>query len=719
MKIEMINRINPVSQNSIVINLKDIFEKLKYQYHFEFNLSRKKNPRVPSLIFDDKTAEDSDIIKALKDIFIAEIKNRSDSDTTDIILCWNTTYDITDQNGSIYEDISPETVTNFIKLDSKTVLQSLSANQPTEKTIQSNLAEMSGIALSGTYTSAVISVHQSAVLSYSSNQTRPVLSAAYPKKRYAFNLITEYDDVEVPLFGFVNTVASNKKYDTPLFKESCTVFVFEMFKHYSKEKILSDMSKDEVRGMYFDFINNKNGEGQCKDILQDTADEVFRLKSQGFESIYNAVSQVKCLYSFLYDSGIDPEDCICTRADIFVNDIKKMICQHQLMNVSTTLRDKVNPYDILLLPEKVYRACVHGDIDTYAVQTRIVDNMVQNKIFRRYGDKILLNKETDIVCLPVSLKERSALFGKGTSYFSAISRRLPDYIAQGYNVNIDECWFDESFLTRGDESLKIIERHKDVMKYTLLLDKLGKSYSETLVKYVCLYGYNSSKKDMPYYHDLTEADKIRLAQLFEDYEGAHIDFKGIEYYRKHLMNCDRNGDCGFVRYNVRQQDCTDYIKSHDNPENYKAEMISCKQEVLLHKLRALSYAAVIREFNDNTMKQLINYMFGKLFGQVYMLIQGNIYRNTIYSGNLVIENEDFVGADNRYISEHILKCENIKTADDWGSDKYFELRDKQCKKEVSIYNLPFVINGFEDKRLYFTFHTSTSNAQISLGMLRK
>ena len=719
MKIEMINRINPVSQNSIVINLKDIFEKLKYQYHFEFNLSRKKNPRVPSLIFNDKAAEDSDIIKALKDIFIAEIKNRSDSDTTDIILCWNTTYDITDQNGSIYEDISPETVTNFIKLDSKTVLQSLSANQPTEKTIQSNLAEMSGIALSGTYTSAVISVHQPAVLSYSSNQTRPVLSAAYPKKRYAFNLITEYDDVEVPLFGFVNTVASNKKYDTPLFKESCTVFVFEMFKHYSKEKILSDMSKDEVREMYFDFINNKNGEGQCKDILQDTADEVFRLKSQGFDSIYNAVSQVKCLYSFLYDSDIDPKDCICTRADIFVNDIKKMICQHRLMNVSTTLRDKVNPYDILLLPEKVYRACVHGDIDTYVVQTQIADNMVQNKIFRRYGDKILLNKETDIVCLPVSLKERSALFGKGTSYFSPISRRLPDYIAQGYNVNIDECWFDESFLTRGDESLKIIEQHKDVMKYTLLLDKLGKSYSETLVKYVCIYGYNSSKKDMPYYHDLTEADKIRLTQLFEDYEGAHIEFKGIEYYRKHLMNCDRNGDCGFVRYNVRQQDYADYIKSQDNLEKYKADMMSCKQEILLHKLRALSYTAVIREFNENTLKQLINYMFGKLFGQVYILIQGNIYRNTIYSGNLVIENEDFVGADNRYISEHILKCENIKTADDWESDKYFELRDKQCNKEVSIYNLPFVINGFEDKRLYFTFHTSTSNAQISLGMLRK
>ena len=719
MKIEMINRINPVSQNSIVINLKDIFEKLKYQYHFEFNLSRKKNPRVPSLIFDDKAAEDSDIIKALKDIFVAEIKNRSESDTTDIILCWNTTYDITDQNGSIYEDISPETVTNFIKLDSKTVLQSLSANQPTEKTIQSNLAEMSGIALSGTYTSAVISVHQPAVLSYSSNQTRPVLSAAYPKKRYAFNLITEYDDVEVPLFGFVNTVASNKKYDTPLFKESCTVFVFEMFKHYDKGLILSDMTKDEVRGMYFDFINNKNGEGQCKDILQDTADEVFRLKSQGFDSIYNAVSQVKCLYSFLYDSDIDPKDCICTRADIFVNDIKKMICQHQLMNVSTTLRDKVNPYDILLLPEKVYRACVHGDIDTYVVQTRIADNMVQNKIFRRYGEKILLNKETDIVCLPVSLKERSALFGKGTSYFSPISRRLPDYIAQGYNVNIDECWFNESFLTRGDESLKIIEQHKDVMKYTLLLDKLGKSYSETLVKYVCIYGYNSSKKDMPYYHDLTEADKIRLAQLFEDYEGAHIDFKGIEYYRRHLLGPGGNKDTGFVRYNVRQQDCADYSKSQDNPEKYKADMISCKQEVLLHKLRALSYAAVIREFNDNTLKQLINYMFGKLFGQVYILIQGNIYRNTIYSGKLVIGNEDFVGADNRYISEHILKCENIKTADDWDSDKYFELRDKQCKKEVSIYNLPFVINGFEDKRLYFTFHTSTSNAQISLGMLRK
>lgn len=719
MKIEMINRINPVSQNSIVINLKDIFEKLKYQYHFEFNLSRKKNPRVPSLIFDDKAAEDSDIIKALKDIFIAEIKNRSDSDTTDIILCWNTTYDITDQNGSIYEDISPETVTNFIKLDSKTVLQSLSANQPTEKTIQSNLAEMPGIALSGTYTSAVISVHQPAVLSYSSNQTRPVLSAPYPKKRYAFNFITEYDDVEVPLFGFVNTVASNKKYDTPLFKESCTVFVFEMFKHYDKGLILSDMTKDEVRGMYFDFINNKNGEGQCKDILQDTADEVFRLKSQGFDSIYNAVSQVKCLYSFLYDSDIDPKDCICTRADIFVNDIKKMICQHQLMNVSTTLRDKVNPYDILLLHEKVYRACVHGDIDTYAVQTRIADNMVQNKIFRRYGGKILLNKETDIVCLPVSLKERSALFGKGTSYFSPISRRLPDYIAQGYNVNIDECWFDKSFLTRGDESLKIIEQHKDVMKYTLLLDKLGKSYSETLVKYVCIYGYNSSKKDMPYYHDLTEADKIRLAQLFEDYEGAHIDFKGIEYYRGHLLGSGGNKDTGFVRYNVRQQDYADYIKSQDSPKKYKADMISCKQEVLLHKLRALSYAAVIREFNDNTLKQLINYMFGKLFGQVYILIQGNIYRNTIYSGNLVIENEDFVGADNRYISEHILKCENIKTADDWDSDKYFELRDKQCNKEVSIYNLPFVINGFEDKRLYFTFHTSTSNAQISLGMLRK
>lgn len=719
MKIEMINRINPVSQNSIVINLKDIFEKLKYQYHFEFNLSRKKNPRVPSLIFNDKAAEDSDIIKALKDIFIAEIKNRSDSDTTDIILCWNTTYDITDQNGSIYEDISPETVTNFIKLDSKTVLQSLSANQPTEKTIQSNLAEMSGIALSGTYTSAVISVHQPAVLSYSSNQTRPVLSAAYPKKRYAFNLITEYDDVEVPLFGFVNTVASNKKYDTPLFKESCTVFVFEMFKHYSKEKILSDISKDEVREMYFDFINNKNGEGQCKDILQDTADEVFRLKSQGFDSIYNAVSQVKCLYSFLYDSDIDPKDCICTRADIFVNDIKKMICQHQLMNVSTTLRDKVNPYDILLLPEKVYRACVHGDIDTYVVQTRIADNMVQNKIFRRYGDKILLNKETDIVCLPVSLKERSALFGKGTSYFSPISRRLPDYIAQGYNLNINECWFDESFLIRGDESLKIIEQHKDVMKYTLLLDKLGKSYSETLVKYVCIYGYNSSKKDMPYYHDLTEADKIRLAQLFEDYEGAHIDFKGIEYYREHLLGSGGNKDTGFVRYNVRQQDYADYIKSQDNPEKYKADMISCKQEVLLHKLRALSYAAVIGEFNENTLKQLINYMFGKLFGQVYILIQGNIYRNTIYSGNLVIENEDFVGADNRYISEHILKCENIKRAYDWESDKYFELRDKQCNKEVSIYNLPFVINGFEDKRLYFTFHTSTSNAQISLGMLKK
>lgn len=719
MKIEMINRINPVSQNSIVINLKDIFEKLKYQYHFDFNLSRKKNPRVPSLIFDDKAAEDSDIIKALKDIFIAEIKNRSNSDTTDIVLCWNTTYDITDQNGSIYEDVSPETVTNFIKLDSKTVLQSLSVTQPTEKTIQSNLAEMSGIALSGTYTSAVISVHQHAVLSYSSNQTRPVLSAAYPKKRYAFNLITEYDDVEVPLFGFVNTVASNKKYDTPLFKESCTVFVFEMFKHYDKELILSDMTKDEVRGMYFDFINNKNGEGQCKDILQDTADEVFRLKSQGFDSIYNAVSQVKCLYSFLYDSHIDPKACICTRADIFVNDIKKMICQHQLMNVSTTLRDKVNPYDILLLPEKVYRACVHSDIDTYAVQTRIADNMVQNKILRRYGDKILLNTETDIVCLPVSLKERSALFGKGTSYFSPISRRLPDCIAQGYNVNIDECWFDKSFLTRGDESLKIIEQHKDVMKYTLLLDKLGKSYSETLVKYVCIYGYNSAKKDMPYYHDLTEADKIRLAQLFEDYEGAHINFKGIEYYRGHLMNCDKNDECRFVRYNVRQQDYIDYIESQSNPEKYKADMISCKQEVLLHKLRALSYAAVIREFNDNTLKQLINYMFGKLFGQVYILIQGNIYRNTIYSGKLVIENEDFVGADSRYISEHILKCENIKTADDWGSDKYFELRDKQHKKEVSIYNLPFVINGFEDKRLYFTFHTSTSNAQISLGMLKK
>lgn len=716
MKIEMINRINPVSQSSIVINLKDIFEKLKQQYHFEFNLSRKKNPRVPSLIFDDKSVDNADIIKALKDIFIEEITRCSNPDTTDIILCWNTTYDITEENGSIYEDISAETVTNFIKFDYNKIIQSLSIHYPSEKAISSNLTEMPGIALSGTYTSAIISIRQSAILSYSSNQTRPVLSAAYPKKRYAFNLITEHDNIEVPLFGFVNTVASNKKYDTPLFKESCTIFVFEMFKHYDKGHILSDMSKDKVREMYFDFVNNKNAKQQCRDILQDTAAEVFRLKTQGFDSIYNAVSQIKRLYSFLYDSGLEPADFVCTRADIFVNDIKKMICQHAMMNVSTTLRDKVNPYDIIMIPEKLYNACNEGSIDTYFVQTRIADNMVHNKLFRKQGDKVVLNTEADIICLPISLKERSALFGKGTSYFSPVSRRLPDYIARQYRINTDECWFDESFLTRGEVSLKVVEQHKDTMKYALLLDKLGKSYSEDIVKYVCIYGYNS-KKNMPYYNKLSETDKIRLAQLFEDYDGSYIDFKGINHYRKHLMLGSTKPDGRFVRYKIRQQDYDDYISSFDNPAKYDTDMLSCKQEVLLHKLRALSYAAVIQEFNPNTLKQLINYMFGKLFGQVYMLIQGNICRNTIYPGTLVIENEDFVSMDNEYISSHILECENIKDTDTC-NDRYFELRDKRCQKEVSIYNLPFVIKGFEGKRLYFTFHTSTSNAQISLGMLK-
>lgn len=714
MKATEIFGVNPLNDNCIVIDLFDLFERFKKKYRFELNGGRIGSdncPRIPSVVFENKENIDieivsTDFIETFKE-FISEGEYLNPT-ANEILICWNRpgkkTYNKTKQ---YYHKLDTSKIINFIKFDKNILLDNIDIEIGVNKSIDMNLCNLSNPKLSGTYLSFVFTTTQSAVLSYSTKTCAPKINPKPNQQRYSFVCVENSDEnIRVPLVGMIFSDNAAEKYSTSAFKESCTCLAFEMYKNL--RNIPLEFSKEKAHSDYINFCNNENNINNCRTIIDESEDIVYKIKGAGLNSLYNSISHSLSLIKMLIDNKLNPVDFVCTRKSIFVDDIKIKLANNKNIGVSIKYKDKINPYDVLIIPKKIYYMSLANSEYLELVQDKIIEQMIENKVFSidKFNGNVLINSELEIPCLPVSLKENEALLGKGFSYIvDKISNKYSNLYLDYFNKSGQKSLFNINNFCRGIESYLIMKRFEISNEIHSLLVKLEKEEYTSLGKRIAIYGIHINKLS----NNLSticknDIERSIVVNYCNKYNKESFEYWGIIDWRKHLRKKDTRRP---MEYIVRE---SDELKYQNNIDQECKILNKLNYTVLMFKTLALATVALIQEFNIDTIKELVNYTTCKNFGQVFVFAKGKLEGKSIYPAFVKYENKHLIGYSKTELLEHLNEFPDIFFDTE---NNTAELRDCFDRKEVSIYNVPIFIEGF-DKRILFTLHNSDKKPSLSI-----
>ena len=716
--VKIISGVNPFDNSCIVLDLFDIFFKFKEMYNFDFNLSRMEYAntfRFPSLIFQNKAASLEEIESIQLDftnLIVQEIENKLEKNPNaeNIIITWNRTSKEKAKELPYYQKVNVSELTDFIKINIDKFFDNLQSTIEVQKFLEDGLPCLNKkIKLSGSYRTSYWTISQDAIISYSgaSEDTRPRPSEKTLKRRYGFYEIINPDpNITIPLIGFLDTVQVAEKETSAAFKESCTVFAFEMLKTISN--LPESFLKDEIIEYYQNFVLNSTNTDPIADILEKNMDTIFRMKKNQYSSLFNGVSHSMRLIEILKSNKLNPDDFVCTRREEFVNGIKDLICKNPFIKISTALRDKVNPYDVLVLPKKIFNKAINDKQYLQEVQSIIANEFIENEAFLK-GDDITINKNATIPYIAISLKERESLYGKSKSFFFPIKKKYSkSYIELNNIIDIDNLFTENNF-TRGKNSLKILKLFEETQLISSYINIIEKNISKELAKRILIYGIHIKNK---YDNNIiqlckTETEKCELLKQLDNLDFSKtIECYGINDWRKYLRTSDPRR---LINYKIRESDEIAYQAGKNKNILEKVSI-----EKLQLKFESLSYAALIQEFNEETLKSLINFAVGKNFGQIFVMLKGNIENKTIYPAKCILENKHLIGYDKIEAISHYKDFPDIK----WNGNKsntICELRDIFDSKETKIFQLPMQFDAIFSDTVTLSITNSGSRANISIS----
>lgn len=708
-----IHSIDPYDNNCIVLDLFDIFFDFKEKYNFEFNLNRYGKGgtyRFPSLIFEEKYTDFSTIEQDFLNIILNNIKyqEKKNPNAENILFVWHRSYLAEICDGfPYYQKVNPLETINFVKANKCKFIQSLSITTEVIESLDPQLPDITKHHFSGTYSTTYLTISQDSIISYTGKAEghHPCISKEGPKNRYGFLELTKSNPgIEFPLCGFLYTDSTTTKWDTAAFKENCSVIAFEIYKNVSE--IPQSISKLEINSDYNNFINDSKKLEEAKKVVENDAQIVFELPKPAYNGLYNGVSQAFSLIDTLRNCGFNTNAFVCTRRREFIDEIKALICKNPFFNVSTIYKDKVTPYDVLVLPKNIFHKALSDKTYLKEVQSIIAEELVENDVFLK-DDRISINKNMKIPCVPVSLKESKALFGKGLSFFYPVVKKYPKYYIDRFNLqNITSLFVEDNF-TRGKKSLEILDRYVLANEFASFVNDMTLGNTKDFAKRILIYGVHIKNK---YNNNIsqickTENEKYLLLNHLNLFKfDKEFDYWGILDWRKYLRIYDNQR---FFNYIIRKTDEDAYQRAGNN-QGLILEAVN-DIRILEFKVLALALVSLIQEFNEQTLKELANFCMCKNFGQMFLILKGNIVNKTVYPAYIKLENAHLVDYDKKEVIEHYKDFPDIK----WTGNNMCELRDVLTLKEVKIYHMPMQIETTQTDFISFSLHSSTNRPSIS------